>query len=313
MARIIEFTLISLTLLVSGASVWAAQPPPSVVVAPVTMRNVTPVNQYIGHVLAIQSVRLVPRVTAFIEQVAVKQGSDVKAGQVLFRLQDAQYVAALQSAEASLASAQAAYANANLVYQRALKLSRPGFESQANLDAAQAARSQDMAKVLSAKASITQAELDLGYCTITAPISGQIGAVALTKGNLVTPSSGTLATINQLDPIRVVFSVSDSTLVSVKQRDKGDRRKLGEGRQVSLILPNGTKFAHTGTIAFIDNQVNSQTGTVSVYADFANPDELLLPGSYVSVETRPEKPKDVLLVPLAAVQSDKSGSFVLRI
>jgi membrane fusion protein (multidrug efflux system) len=291
----------------------ATAPPPSVIVAPIVVANVAPSYDHIGHVIAIQSVRLVPRVTAFIDDVAVEQGSDVKVGQVLFSLQKTQYQAALQTAQASLASAQAAEANAELAYERAARLTHNGFVAQSTLDQALATRNQDRASVLSAQASITQAQLNLTYCTITAPIGGRIGAVTLTKGNLVTPTTGALATINQLDPIRVVFSVSDSLIVSAKQRSKSTQKQLAEGVQVSLVLPNGKKYDHLGKIAFSDNQVDTQTGTISLYADFANPDALLLPGSYVSVETQQAKPEERPLVPVAAVQTDKTGTFVLLI
>lgn len=289
-------------LLCLGLGVAHAAPPPTVVVAPVAAENIAPGFSNIGHVIAIQSVKLVPRVTAFINVVNVKQGSDVKAGEVLFTLQPEQYQAALQTAQAGLASAQAAYANAELVYERAHSLNATGFEAESNLDAAVATRNEDQANVLSEQANVATAQLNLGYCTITAPINGRIGTVALTKGNLVTPSSGTLATINQLDPIRVVFSVStDSPVLSVP----------AAGFAISLDLPDGKPYVQKGKIAFLDNQVDSATGTVNVYADFPNPDGLLLPGAYVNVDTTPVTPQEALLVPVAAVQTDQNSTFVL--
>lgn len=297
----------------SRAACAAGAPPPSVTVAAVVVKDVAPATQYIGHVLAIQSVKLVPRVTAYIDQVAVKQGSNVKVGQVLFRLQSASYQAALQSAEASLQSAQAAYQNAQLAYQRALRLGKTGAEAQATVDQALATRTQDQAAILSAQANITQAKLNLAYCTIIAPIAGRIGTVTLTKGNLVTPSTSALTTINQLDPIRVVFSVSDSDIVNAEQNSVAAQNGDLQGLAVSLTLPNGKPYSHAGKIAFFDNQVDTQTSTVSVYADFANPDDLLLPGSYVSVHLRRVKPQQVPLVPVAAVQTDQKGSFVLTV
>ncbi len=291
---------------------FAASPPPSVVVTPVIEHDVSTTFSNIGHVVAIQSVKLVPRVTAFIDQVTVKQGSDVKAGQVLFQLQKAQYQAALQTAEANLASAQAAVANADVTYQRALHLNNSGFSPTSTLDQDLATRNEDQANVLSATAAIAVAQLNLSYCTINAPINGRIGAVTLTKGNLVTPSTGALATINQIDPIRVVFSVStDSPILYPTHATDGKQSSAAPGFKVSLDLPNGKPYDHTGTIAFFDNQVDTQTGTVNVYADFPNPQSLLLPGAYVSVITRPATPKEEMLVPVAAVQTDQNSSFVL--
>jgi membrane fusion protein (multidrug efflux system) len=283
-----------------------------VVVTAVTERDVSTSFTNIGHVVAIQSVKLLPRVTAFIDQVAVRQGSDVTAGEVLFKLQAAQYEAALQTAEADLASAQAAADNADLTYQRALNLSGSGFSPMSTLDQDIATRNEDRAAVLSATASIAVAQLNLSYCTITAPIAGRIGAVTLTKGNLVTPSTGALATINQIDPIRVVFSVgTDSPILYAQLYAAGKKAAVAPAFKISLDLPNGKAYPETGTIAFFDNQVDSQTGTVNVYADFPNPRSLLLPGAYVSVKTRPATPKEALLVPVAAVQMDPNSSYVL--
>ena len=155
--------------------------------------------------------KIVARVTAYIDVVNFQQGSTVKAGQLLFSLQPEQYQAALLMAQAQLASAQAAVANAQLVYERASALRSTGFEAQSLLDADIATRNEDQASVLSAQANVATAKLNLSYCTITAPIAGRIGAVALTRGNLVSSSTGTLATINQLDPIRVEFSVSTNS------------------------------------------------------------------------------------------------------
>ena len=197
----------------------AASPPPAVTVATIQVKDVAPVYSFIGRVTAIQSVQVVPRVTAFIDEVPVKQGSDVKAGRgAVSAAEVAIPGGARQSAQAQLASAQAALKNAQLAYQRAARLNKQGFEAQAELDQATATRDQDQANVQAAQAKISQAGLNLSYCTITSPIDGRIGAVTLTKGNLVTPSTPALATINQLDPIRVVFSVSDRVIVGASKR-----------------------------------------------------------------------------------------------
>jgi membrane fusion protein (multidrug efflux system) len=259
---------------------------PSVVVTPVVTANIAPSTSNIGHVIAIQSVKVVPRVTAFIDAVNVKQGAAVKAGEVLFTLQQAQYQAALQTAQANLASAQ-------------------------SLDQAQATRDEDRANVLSAQASVANAQLNLSYCRITAPIDGRIGTVALTKGNLVTTTTGALATINQLDPIRVVFSVSSNSPILNAMQSSAGQKGAASPFAVRLDLPDGSSYQYVGKIAFLDNQVDSSTGTVNVYADFANPQSLLLPGAYVNVATSPDQAQEALMVPVAAVQTDQNSSFVL--
>jgi membrane fusion protein (multidrug efflux system) len=291
-----------------------AQPPPAVTVATIRRENVAPVTSFIGRVSAIQSVQIVARVTAFIDDVPVKQGSDVAAGDVIYQLQTSQYEADVKSAQAQLQSAQAGLRNTELAYGRASQLNRQGFEAQATLDTATVNRDQAQAAVLTAQANLALAALNLSYCTIRSPIDGRIGAITLTKGNLLTPSTPALATVNQLDPIRVVFAVSDRVVVRVKQENPGSsQEELAAGLAVDLTLGDGSHYPHTGKIAFVANQVDPATGTVSVYADFPNPQRLLLPGAYVNVDVRREQPDEEALVPLAAVQTDQNGSYVLTV
>ena len=290
-----------------------APPPPVVTVAIVQRENVAPSHRFIGHVVAIQSVKIVPRVTAFIEQAPVQQGSEVKAGEVLFELQRTQYEAALQSAQAQVASAQAALKNDQVALERAQKLNTQGFEAKANLDTATAARDQAQASVQSAQAAVTLAQLNLSYCTIRSPIDGRIGAITLTKGNLVTPSTPALATVAEINPIRVVFSVATTDLKKELQQTGWALPKAGKGLEVNLRLPDGSAYPETGRVEFFGNEVDEQTGTVPAYADFANPQALLLPGEYVSVTVRRATPQEKLLAPVAAVQTDQQGSFVLTV
>ena len=288
-------------------------PPPAVLVSPVEVRDVAPAYDFIGRVTPIQSVQVVARITAFIEAEPTAQGADVKAGEVLFELQKTQYQAALQSAQAQLDSANASLRQAQFAYVRAAQLNKHGFEAQANLDQATATRDQDQASVLGAQANITLAALNLSYSTIVSPIEGRIGAITLTKGNLVTPTTPALATVNQMDPMRVVFSVSDRVLVGVEQRTGSNADQIAEGLVVGLTLPDNSTYNQTGKISFLNNQVDPQTGTVSVFADFPNPNRLLLPGSFVSVAVRNAKPEEQAMVSVAAVQTDQSGHYVLTV
>ena len=313
----IVWAIATLAAVLIGQGAWfsargqPATPPPSVTVAPVTVEDVAPVYSFVGHVITIQSVQIVPRVTAFVDNVPVQYGTEVKAGQVLIQLQRAQYEASLQSAQAQLASAQAALRLAQISYDRAVELVKRQAQPQSTLDQATATRDQAQAAVLSAQSNLAQAGLDLSYCTITAPISGQIGAVALTKGNLVTPSTPPLLVINELDPIRVVFSPSYREIIEVERKTGASRDKVAAGLTVRLKLPDGSMYGHDGSISFLDNQVDQATGTINVNADFPNPDRLLLPGAYVTVEVRQAAPQRRPLVPVEAVQIEESGSFVL--
>jgi membrane fusion protein (multidrug efflux system) len=284
-----------------------------VTVATVEAKDIAPPHSFIGHVIPIQAVQVVARVTAFIDEVAVAQGSTVKAGQVLFELEKGQYQAAVESANAQLASAKAALWQAQLAYQRASQLVQKNAETQANLDQATATRDQNQASVQAAQASLDQANLNLSYCTIKSPIAGRIGAVTLTKGNLVMPTTPALASVNQIDPIRVQFAVSDQLIVTAQQRTNKSAEQIATGLPVQLDLPNGSTYAQEGKVVFLNNQVEAQTGTVSVNADFPNPNAELLPGAYVSVHVRARQPRERPLVPIAAVQLEQGGSFVLRI
>jgi membrane fusion protein (multidrug efflux system) len=288
-----------------------AGPPPAVTVAPVVVKDVAPAQTFVGRVAAIEAVQIVARVTAFIDEVAVEQGSNVKAGQVLFRLEQAQYAAAVEAAQAQLASANAAVLQAQRAYDRAAQLAQRNVETQANLDQARATRDQGQANVQAARANLDQAKLNLSYTTIASPIDGRVGAVSLTKGNLVTPSTPALATVNELDPIRVVFSVSDRLLVSAQQRAGASAASIAQGLKINLLLSDGSRYGETGSIAFLGNEVDRATGTVSVYADFPNGQALLLPGAFVTVEVSRANPEPRPLVPLQAVQTQQSGSFVL--
>jgi membrane fusion protein, multidrug efflux system len=283
---------------------------PAVTVAPVVVRDVAPQQRYIGRVTAIQAVQVVARVTAFITQVPVTQGSNVKAGQVIYRLDPSQYQAALNSAQAQLASAQAALQLAQVTYERTARLRSQNAAPQATLDQAVATRDQDQANVQAAQANVQEAQLNLSYCTITSPIDGRIGAITLTTGNLVTPSTPPLATVNQLDPIRVIFSVS-SQVITAAERTSNTEARIAPGLPVRIELPDGSIYDQTGKVAFLNNQVDPQTGTVSIYADFPNPNALLLPGEYVNVLVAPAQPEPRPLLPVEAVQTEQSGSFVL--
>jgi len=306
--------LLSIVLTLPAFAAHAVGPlPPAVTVTAVERHDVAPSHSFIGRVMAIQSVQIVPRVTAFIESVPVEQGSDVKAGDIIFELQKSQYQAALESAQARLASARAALENDQVAYERAVRLNHQGFEAESDLDSAIATRNEAQASVASAQANLAQAALNLSYCTIRSPIDGRIGAVTLTKGNLVTPSTAAMATINQLDPIRVVFSVAAGNVMRAQEQTGQAPAQISKGLVVSLQLPDGSTYNQTGKIAFLGNQVDQQTGTVPVYADFANPQDLLLPGAYVTVLVRHAKPLERLLVPVAAVQTDQTGNYVLTV
>jgi membrane fusion protein (multidrug efflux system) len=285
--------------------------PPTVTVAPVQVKEVAPSDQFIGRVQAIQSVDLRARVEGFLQRVAFQEGQDVKTGDLLFQIEDAPYRAALDAAKAQLAKAQATLKQAQSNYDRQYELRRQDFQSQAVLEQALAARDSAAADVLAAQANLQTAELNLGYTRITAPIDGRIGRAAYTQGNFVGPNSNPLATIVQIDPIRVVFSVADRDVINEKQRAGGSQEQMNARFVPRLKLSNGSDYPTPGGIEFVDNTVDPATGTIAVWARFPNPQALLLPGQYTQVVVRPEQPQRRPVVPVSAVQEDKDGKFVL--
>ena len=309
----------------SAPSTAQQRPPPGVVVAAVEMRDVAAERRYIGTIKAIQSVDVRARVEGFLEQVAFEQGFPVKAGQLLYQIEQDQYQAALASAEGQLAAAEAALASANATLEdkqadflRFAELVKKGDTSQTNFDRAKAQRDEAAASVETAKASIKQAQaaieqakINLGYTTISSPIDGRIGATKYTQGNLVNTSSGTLATVVQLDPIRAVFSIPSSDFVRLQERVADDGAIQARDLFVpQLILPTGTTYKQSGKVAFADNQVDPSTGTIPIFADFPNPDRLLLPGQFVTAVVRTAQTQKEPVVPASAIQRTRDGEQV---
>ncbi|WP_207459019.1 efflux RND transporter periplasmic adaptor subunit [Azospirillum sp. SYSU D00513] len=289
-----------------------AGPPPAVTTVPVQARDVAPTAEFIGRIEAIQSFEARPRVEGFLREVAFSDGQDVKAGDLLYVIEPGPYEAVLASARAQLTRAEASLRQAEQSYQRVEELRGRGNVSQAQLDEAIAARDIAQADVLAARAAVQTAELNLSYTRIASPIDGRIGTTAVTVGNLVTPSTGALANVVQLDPIRVVFSVSDRDLMAVQQQHEGlSPQELVKRYVPRLRLANGADYAQEGRVEFVDNRVDPATGTIAIRAVFPNPQRSLLPGQFVTVLIRPEQTERRPVVPVAAVQQDREGRFVL--
>jgi len=289
------------------------RPPPLVTVAPVTEQDVNPPTEYVGHVEAIQSVYLRARVEGFLEQVNFKEGSDVQAGELLYVIEQAPYQARVNADKALVAQAEATLTKARQYLKRARTV-RSGGLSATDLDNAVAEELRAGAQLEQAKANLQIAQINLGYSSITAHISGRIGRTAFTRGNLVNPGSGPLARIVQIDPIRVVFSISENNLVAIKTALKdaaGD--KTHPMLTPRIKLPGGQVLKTAGHLDFVDNAVDVSTGTIAVRAVFKNPDGTLLPGQYVTVLVSRSEPKSMTVVPQSAVLEDHDGRYVLLV
>jgi membrane fusion protein (multidrug efflux system) len=282
-------------------------PPPAVVTAKVALRSVSPSAEFVGRVRAIEKVEIKARVQGFLESREFEEGEIVERGQLLFRIERAPYEAALAQEKANLAGAQAAAANTALQLARAEELARNQNIPKATLDQRRAEDLQARAEVERYEAAVRQAEINLSYTRIEAPISGRIGQAAVTQGNIVGPDSGVLATIVSVDPIYVTFPVSQRLIL--QSRAEGPIRP--EQFVVRLRLPDNSVYRHPGRIDFIDNQVDRGTDTILVRAVFPNPDGVLVDGTFVRVFVERKEAAEALVIPHAAVQIDQAGSYVL--
>jgi membrane fusion protein, multidrug efflux system len=283
---------------------------PAVITLMVHPQELTRSSEFIGRAQAIESVDVRAQVSGILQKVGFEGGQDVQQGALLYQIDPEQYQAAVSAAQAQLKSAQASQVQAQQNFQRQQELYQHQSTAQATLEQAQ--RDVAQANVLAAQAQLKTAQINLGFATINSPITGRVGATKVTTGNLVGPTTGTLTTVVQLDPIRVVFSVNERSLVAYKQHHPGATQEEINARFVpKLRLPDGTMFVQTGRVAFVDNQVDPNTGTVPVYADFPNPQRVLLPGMLITAVVSPESPPMGFLVPAGAVQQDAQGKFVL--
>jgi len=302
-------------IIAASADIAAAQnapPPPAVSVTPVVTRQITETSDYVGRVAAIDKVDLVARVPGFLEQRNFTEGQLVKKGDLLFRIEQATYKAAVEQARATLAKAKATEVNAKLQLERGKELVRNNNIPQATVDQREADEQAAHASVMEAQAQLDQAEINLGYTEIRSPIDGRIGQAIFTEGNLVQPSSGKLATIVRQDPVYVLFQASERDVLEYKRRIL-ESKDPNAHVTVRIKLPNGSIYPQPGTNDFLDVQVDSTTDTVTVRAVVANPQRLLIPGGIVGITVERGEPRPALLVPQSAVLLDQAGRYVLLV
>ncbi|HUN50379.1 MAG TPA: efflux RND transporter periplasmic adaptor subunit [Candidatus Sulfotelmatobacter sp.] len=288
----------------------AAAPKPAVGVRPAVMKGVSQSFEFVGHVQAVYKVDLRARIEGFLERVLFREGQDVKAGDLLYQIEKVQFQAAVDQAKANLAAAQAVVVNAQLQYNRNLELSKKQFSPQSLVDEQKADLDNGRAKVMQAQAALTEAEVNLSYTDIRAPIDGRIGRTAYQIGNLVNPASGVLATIVSQDPMYVLFPVSvrDLEIIRASRREAdGGMAKI----DIRLRLSNGQEYPQAGAWNLTDPQVDQTTDTLIMRATIPNPNRFLIDGQFVTavIQQRREEPR--LIIPQAALQVDQSGYYAL--
>lgn len=263
-------------------------------------------RRYSGQIVSRSVIRIVTRCSGEILEVGFHDGDTVKAGQMLYRIDPVQYESAAQNAQARVAECKAKLQNAHNSYDRNKRLFEQKAVSHEDLDNAKAEFDSCTALLDSAEAELVAAKDNLEKTVITAPDGGQAGVTNYTRGNYVTPESETLVTIVQTCPIRVRFAISYADYLSLF----GSPESLKEHGIVEIILSDGTPYPEVGTVELIDNEINSKTDSVLVYASFENSDSKLISGGIVRVTLTRKSDEQQLAVPQSAVIYDESGSYI---
>lgn len=262
-------------------------------------------KNFIAKVEAINASDVIPQVSGYIDQVLFEEGSFVHEGDILFVIDQNRYKAAVTAAEADLEKAKATEKQLASNYKRELSLYKDKMLSQADLEVAESNYANAQANVKAAQASLDLAKLNLEYTEVRSPISGYIGKALMTKGNYTSAAASKLARVIQMDPVRVVFSITD------KERLSGMDQLSSAQPDIQIALPNGETIDLPSAVIFADNEINAQTATMAVYAQAANAENKLIPGNYVNVTVSLDKFRPMILVPQSAVSQDATGQYVM--
>ncbi|MGB8169723.1 MAG: efflux RND transporter periplasmic adaptor subunit [Chthoniobacteraceae bacterium] len=296
----------------------AVFPPAEVTVSKPIARRLLEWDEYIGRLEAVESVEVRARVSGYLQNVHFQEGREVQKGDLLCVIDPSTYQAEVARATADVARAQAAADLAASEAKRAESLVRSKTIAAEEFDTKAQAKAQAAASLLSAKAALDAANLQLGFTRITAAISGRIGRKLVTEGNLITGgASGAtlLTTIVSMDPIHAHSDVDENAALRYRQLASKGKRVSGVDHVIpaELELPGESAWPHKGGVDFVDNRVDPATGTVHARAVFANADRLLAPGYFVRLRVPGSGEYDALLVAQEAVLSDQAAKLVMVI
>src|SRR6202453_3274791 len=293
-----------------------APPPPQVSVATVLEKRVEGWDEFTGRFQAVETVEIRPRVSGYIDRVAFKEGALVKSGDLLFIIDPRPYQAEYDRAAADLKRYKTALDLARIESVRVQRLRKSGAVSQEELDERTSTVAQAEANVAGAQATLESAQLNLGFTRVTSPITGRVSRAEVTRGNLVTGGNngGTLlSSVVSMDPIYLYFDSDEQAYLRYIQLARnGPRTSPREAANpVHIGLANEEGFPHSGTMDFVDNQLNPQTGTIRARAVFANKDGLYTPGLFARVQLVGSDEYDAILIDDRAVNTDQSQKYVL--
>lgn len=311
--------LILLALTAPACTQTAAQPseppPPQVPVAEVVARQVTEWDEFTGHLEAVNTVAVRPRVSGYVSAVRFDEGAIVRRGDVLFRIDPRPFQAEVDRLRAELARAQATVARARSELARAERLAAQHAMSREEHDRRNAFAQESAALVEATAAALRAAELDLEFTRVISPIDGRVGRAVVTPGNLVSsgPGEATLmTTVVSLDPIYATFDADEATFLRYSELARaGHRAGTRAGVPVRIALASDEGFPREGRLDFLDNQVDPATGTIRARAVLRNPDLELTPGLFVRVQLQGRAAYDGLLIQDRAVATDLDKRYVL--
>ena len=293
----------------AAAGAQQAPPAPEVGVARVLTRSVREWDDFNGRVAAVETVELRPRVSGYVERVAYTEGQVVAKGDLLFVIDQRRYRADLAKAQADLAKARSEARLAQSQDARAQALLKTHAISRDDADTRSAAAAQSAAAVSAAEAAVANAELDLRFTEVRAPIAGRTGRAAITVGNLAQADSTVLTSLVSIDPVYVNFEGDEQSLLRYQAlARKGERAELHN--PVRVALAGEADYPHAGKVDFIDNQVDAATGTFHARAVLANPDHVFTPGLFARVQLEGSPAFDAMLVDDKAVLTDQDRKYV---
>ena len=294
----------------------APPPPPQVSVAAVVEKRVKEWDEFTGRFQAPETVEIRPRVSGYIDKVAFKEGGLVKQGDLLFVIDPRPYQAEYDRAAADLKRYKTALELARIESTRVQRLRESGAVSQEELDERTSTVAQAEANVAGAQAAVESAGLNLGWTRVTSPITGRVSRAEVTRGNLVTGGNngGTLlSSVVSMDPIYLYFDGDEQAYLRYGLKARAGERKSSRDapNPVNVGLANEAGFPHSGTMDFVDNQLNPQTGTIRARAILDNKDGLFTPGLFARVQLVGADEHDAILIDDRAVNTDQSQKYVL--
>ena len=287
-------------------------PPQDVSVALVVQRPITEWDDYSGHIEAIESAEIRPRVGGHLRRVHYREGGLVAKGALLFTIDDREYAAAADAARADAARAEARVALAKQELARAETLIVARAVSQGELDQRRMEAQQADADLLAARARVAQAELNLSFTRVTAPFAGRAGAALVKPGNVVSPNETLLTTLVSVDPVYVTFTGDERAYLRYQELARtGNRESSRDARNPVLVgLASEEGFPHQGEVDFVDNALNPETGTIRARAVLPNPDGLFTPGLFARVRLLGGSQSNALLIHEQAVLTDQDRRYV---